>query len=210
MKAVALRLLILGLVVSAATSCSTSKTGDLSLTFGGTQTFLIPASASSCTAIGAYDQALTSGTSLATDISAKFFQVSRPQLHWKNTSQDLFVSYISIKFSDADIAPQECTIAGVDLQWLFATGTGAKAAQWSTELARAGSPLAPTGSTSGESVLSVFPDCNFLKCGGFTVTPNAQKSFVGQVKVVGYSQDSAGNDTPVSYETSITVVNTAD
>lgn len=175
-----------------------SQEVKLSLNLNNDSSYLIDGTNSTCLDI---KTGIMTSSPPAKSAASLFFKFSRPEFEWSNTEETLYISYVKISFKNAAISggKYDCVFSGDSLTALYNSATS-NIYEWD-------GTIAPASKDSNGNVTprTVPSDCD-LVCGGVALTnPDSTSNISGSVDVVGYSQDTAGKQTPVKFSKAVII-----
>ncbi|MBS1969638.1 MAG: hypothetical protein JSU04_05000 [Bdellovibrionales bacterium] len=176
-------------ILLAATSVFAS---DLSIKMTGSTSYLINASAQSCTNI--VDVYQNPSAQRVLDIAAYYMNYQGATLEWNNKTDTAIISRMDLDFPALGY---RCTIASEELQALFFDFTNK--ASWD-------GTLGPASYSNLATVRETGSLCR-IRCGSVTVS-NPKDSFTtsGEITVYGMQRSSGGQETPISAKAPLNLI----
>ncbi|MBS1971192.1 MAG: hypothetical protein JSU04_12865 [Bdellovibrionales bacterium] len=186
-----LKFIAISCMLLSALSCSKAQDSDLVVTPTGTTSYLINASAQSCTNIVAVSK--NPQTTVTQDITGYYFNYQGATLAWKNLTDTAYVVSIDFEFASGAFA-YNCSISGDELLALFYNFTDGTS--WDGSLAPASNATTPT--------LRQTASLCRIRCGGAAV-PDPKKTFTasGTMTVKGFQKSPNGDETPFKAKTQL-------
>lgn len=170
-------------------SCAKPKTGSLSATLTGKNSYLIDASAQSCVNKMLVDKD-PANTSTTMDISSLYFTYSGLTLSWASTENTAYIVSLKFEFPEKT-GVQTCTIAGEELLAVFYDAT--TNTDWDGTIAKAADVNVPTTRAS----------LCAIHCGGITVASKSAFSTMGTLTIKGFERTPAGEEIPIKTTASV-------
>lgn len=189
-----LKLLMASLILLSALSCSKAEEGDLTISPIGATSYLINASAQSCTnVVAVYKNSTVART---TDVAPYYFNYQGLSMSWKNLTDTAYIVSLDFEFTSNSFN-YTCSISGDELNALFYDFSGK--VDWDGSLAPAASATSPTTKDSGSL-------CR-IRCGGASVTdPKKPFTVTGTMTMKGFQRSPTGDEKPFKAKSSMKLI----